>query len=88
MFIFADFFGITINVLSLFGMIIVIGILVDDGIVIGESASKEIQDKGHTVENVVKGAQKVALHATFGVLTTIEAFVPLLFVLPSIISLN
>ena len=37
MFIFAGYFGVTINVLSLFGMIIVIGILVDDGIVIAEN---------------------------------------------------
>ena len=37
MFIFANSFGVTINVLSLFGMIIVIGILVDDGIVVSEN---------------------------------------------------
>ena len=37
MFILASFFGITLNVISLFGMIIVIGILVDDGIVIAEN---------------------------------------------------
>jgi multidrug efflux pump subunit AcrB len=37
MFIFAGQFDVTINVLSLFGMIIVIGILVDDGIVIAEN---------------------------------------------------
>ena len=74
------YLGITINMLSLFGFILVLGIVVDDAIVIGESAYKEIQDKGHTIENVVKGAQKVALPATFGVLTTIAAFVPLLFV--------
>lgn len=75
-----QYVGVTINMLSLFGFILVLGIVVDDAIVIGESAYKEIQDKGHTVENVVKGAQKVAIPATFGVLTTIAAFVPLLFV--------
>ncbi|MCF6319021.1 MAG: efflux RND transporter permease subunit, partial [Proteobacteria bacterium] len=74
------YMGVTINMLSLFGFILVLGIVVDDAIVIGESAYKEIQEKGHTVENVVKGAQKVALPATFGVLTTVAAFVPLLFV--------
>ncbi|MCF6288140.1 MAG: efflux RND transporter permease subunit [Proteobacteria bacterium] len=72
--------GVTINMLSLFGFILVLGIVVDDAIVIGESSYKEIQDKGHTVENVVRGAQKVAIPATFGVLTTIAAFAPLLFV--------
>ena len=79
-FLVMGYMGVTINMLSLFGFILVLGIVVDDAIVIGESAYKEIQDKGHTIENVVKGAQKVALPATFGVLTTIAAFVPLLFV--------
>jgi multidrug efflux pump subunit AcrB len=79
-FLVMGYLGVTINMLSLFGFILVLGIVVDDAIVIGESAYKEIQDKGHTIENVVKGAQKVALPATFGVLTTIAAFVPLLFV--------
>ena len=74
------YMGITINMLSLFGFILVLGIVVDDAIVIGESAYKEVQHKGHSVESVVKGAQKVALPATFGVLTTVAAFVPLLFV--------
>ena len=79
-FLVMGYMGVTINMLSLFGFILVLGIVVDDAIVIGESAYKEIQDKGHTIENVVKGAQKVALPATFGVLTTIAAFIPLLFV--------
>ncbi len=79
-FLVMGYVGVTINMLSLFGFILVLGIVVDDAIVIGESAYQEIQDKGHNVENVVKGAQKVALPATFGVLTTIAAFVPLLFV--------
>lgn len=74
------YMGITINMLSLFGFILVLGIVVDDAIVIGESAYKEVQEKGHSIESVVKGAQKVALPATFGVLTTVAAFVPLLFV--------
>jgi len=79
-FLVMGYVGVTINMLSLFGFILVLGIVVDDAIVIGESAYNEIQHNGHTIENVVKGAQKVALPATFGVLTTIAAFVPLLFV--------
>lgn len=71
---------ISINMLSLFGFILVLGIVVDDAIVIAESAYSEIQHKGHSLENVVRGAQKVAMPATFGVLTTIAAFAPMLFV--------
>lgn len=72
-------FGITINILSLFAFIMVLGIVVDDAIVIGESAYTEIEQKGGGVESVVRGAKKVATPATFGVLTTIAVFAPTLF---------
>ena len=66
--------------ISLFGFIVVLGIVVDDAIIIGESIYTEIRAEGHTVDNVIKGAKRVALPATFGVLTTIAAFAPMLFV--------
>jgi len=71
---------VTINMISLFGFIVVLGIVVDDAIIIGESAYTKIRADGHTIDNVVKGAKRVAIPATFGVLTTIAAFAPLLFV--------
>jgi multidrug efflux pump subunit AcrB len=70
----------TINMISLFGFIVVLGIVVDDAIIIGESIYTKIRADGHTIDNVVKGARKVAVPATFGVLTTIAAFAPMLFV--------
>lgn len=79
-FVFLPVVDISINMLSMFGFIVVLGIVVDDAIVIGESAYAEIQHKGHSLKNVVIGAQKVATPATFGVMTTIAAFVPMLFV--------
>jgi multidrug efflux pump subunit AcrB len=69
-------FGVTINIVSLFAFIMVLGIVVDDAIVIGESAYTEIEKKGGGVENVVRGANRVATPATFGVLTTIAVFAP------------
>ncbi|MEP1447861.1 MAG: efflux RND transporter permease subunit [Paraglaciecola sp.] len=72
-------FGVTLNVLSLFAFIMVLGIVVDDAIVIGESAYTEIEEKGGGVESVIRGAKKVATPATFGVLTTIAVFAPSLF---------
>ncbi|MBU3004933.1 efflux RND transporter permease subunit [Paraglaciecola arctica] len=72
-------FSVTLNVLSLFAFIMVLGIVVDDAIVIGESAYTEIEEKGGGVESVVRGAKKVATPATFGVLTTIAVFAPSLF---------
>jgi multidrug efflux pump subunit AcrB len=71
---------VTMNMISLFGFIIVLGIVVDDAIIIGESIFTTIRADGHTLDNVVKGARKVAVPATFGVLTTIAAFTPMLFV--------
>lgn len=69
-------FGISINILSLFAFIMVLGIVVDDAIVIGESAYTEIESKGGGVDNVIRGAKRVATPATFGVLTTIAVFAP------------
>jgi len=71
---------VTINMISLFGFILVLGIVVDDAIIIGESAYTKIRADGHTLDNVVRGARKVAVPATFGVLTTMAAFAPMLFV--------
>ena len=73
-------FSLSINMLTLFAFILVLGIVVDDAIVIGESAYTEIERHGHSLDNVIKGAHKVAMPATFGVLTTIAAFIPMLMV--------
>ena len=53
--------------------------VVDDAIIIGEAAYAETEKHGYTLENIVRGAQRVAVPATFGVLTTIVAFLPLVF---------
>ncbi len=73
-------FGITVNLISLFGFILVLGIIVDDAIVIGESAYTNMRAKGHSIDNVLEGVHEVALPATFGVLTTIAAFIPILMI--------
>ncbi|MFN3710716.1 MAG: efflux RND transporter permease subunit [Alishewanella aestuarii] len=75
-----SFFNVSINMISLFGFILVLGIVVDDAIIIGESAYSEIEKRGKSTDAVIAGAKKVAMPATFGVLTTIAAFVPMLMV--------
>jgi len=70
--------NVTINVTSLFAFILVLGVVVDDAIVVGESASDEIERNGHSLNNVVRGVKRVAMPATFGVLTTIAAFLPMI----------
>lgn len=70
-------FDYSVNDLTTFAFIIVLGIVVDDAIVIGESifTHKEAGDDG--TETAVRGALEVTTPATFGVLTTISAFYPL-----------
>ncbi|MEE4659722.1 MAG: efflux RND transporter permease subunit [Halieaceae bacterium] len=72
--------GGTLNVVSAFAFILVLGIVVDDAIIIGEAAYTEQEARGHSVNAVISGALKVATPATFGVLTTIVAFLPTLFI--------
>ena len=74
-----EFVNVTINVISLFAFILVLGIVVDDAIVMGESAHDEIEEHGHSTDNVIRGVKRVAMPATFGVLTTIAVFLPFLF---------
>lgn len=70
--------GVTLNMISLFGFILVIGIVVDDAIIIGEAAFSETERYGYNTTNIIRGARRVAVPATFGVLTTVAAFAPLL----------
>lgn len=70
----------SLNMISIFGFILVLGIVVDDAIIMGESAYSEVEKKGHSVNNVINGVYRVSTPATFGVLTTIVAFSPTLFI--------
>jgi multidrug efflux pump subunit AcrB len=72
--------GGTLNIISAFAFILVLGIVVDDAIIIGESAYTEQEAHGHSVDAIIRGAKRVATPATFGVLTTIVAFMPTLFI--------
>jgi multidrug efflux pump subunit AcrB len=81
MFMFAAQFGVTINVLSLFGMIIVIGILVDDGIVIGENIYHHYYDLGKSkIKAAIDGTMEVIPPIVSAILTTIIAFSTFFFV--------
>lgn len=79
MFIFAHFFDITINVLSLFGMIIVIGILVDDGIVIAENIYQHYEKGKTPVQAAIDGTMEVLPPIISAIITTILAFSIFLF---------
>ncbi|MEX1196271.1 MAG: efflux RND transporter permease subunit [Pseudohongiellaceae bacterium] len=73
-------FPIDINMVSLFGLILVLGIVVDDAIITAESIHSTVSRHGHSLDNVITGTKRIAVPATFGVLTTIAAFAPMLLV--------
>ncbi len=79
MFVLANLYGITINMISLFGMILVIGILVDDGIVIGENIFSHFENGKNPRLAAVDGTMEVAPAVLTSILTTVIAFSPLLF---------
>ncbi|MFW5830194.1 MAG: efflux RND transporter permease subunit, partial [Planctomycetota bacterium] len=71
---------VSINMISLFAFILVLGIVVDDAIVVGENIHSS-QERGlRGGEGVVRGAQRVAQPVVFAVLTTVMAFMPMLFI--------
>ena len=74
MFIFASSLGVTINVLSLFGMIIVIGILVDDGIVIAENIYSHYKEGKDPITAALDGTKEVIPAITSAIFTTLIAF--------------
>ncbi len=70
--------GLTINMISLFGMILIIGILVDDGIVIAENIYAHFEKHGNPAKAAVQGTIEVLPAVFTSVTTTIVAFTPLL----------
>lgn len=71
---------VSINLISLFAFIVVLGIVVDDAIIIGENIYKRHQRGESGPMASAMGASEMAVPVVFGVLTTIVAFMPLLFV--------
>jgi multidrug efflux pump subunit AcrB len=79
-FIFMPAVGVSINILSLFGFLLVIGIVVDDAIVVGESIHAQAEEGRGGIDGAILGTQLVAKPVFFAVLTTIIAFLPWLFI--------
>ena len=78
-FVFLPSVEVSLNMLSTFAFLLVLGIVVDDAIVVGEGIHAEAHRTGGGVEASIAGAQLVAKPVIFGVLTTIMAFLPWLF---------
>jgi len=72
--------GVSVNLISLFAFILVLGIVVDDAIIVGENIYTEQHRLEQGMEGSIRGAQGVAVPVVFAVLTSVAAFVPLLTV--------
>jgi len=72
------FYNVSINMISLFAFIMVLGIVVDDAIVVGESIFRKREEGMPPFQSAVEGTMEVAIPVIFAVLTTIAAFWPLL----------
>ncbi|MEO1700563.1 MAG: efflux RND transporter permease subunit [Pseudomonadota bacterium] len=75
----ASYFGASINMISLFALIIVLGIVVDDAVVIGENIYQAQEQGDAAFAATLRGVRGVAAPVTLGVMTTIMAFAPLAF---------
>ena len=79
MFIIASMVGVTINAISTFGMIIVVGILVDDGIVVGENIFSHYERGKSAVQSAIDGTLEMIAPVFTSVSTTIIVFLPFFF---------
>lgn len=68
----------SIDVISLFAFILVLGLLVDDAIVVGENVHRHQERGGDPLESAIRGTQEVSVPVIFGVLTTVAAFMPMI----------
>ena len=71
---------VTINMISLFAFIVSLGIVVDDAIVVGENVYAKLQEGVSPLRAAVEGVREMAVPVTFAVLTSIVAFLPMVFV--------
>lgn len=73
-------FDVSINMMSLFAFILVLGIVVDDAIVVSENIHTHQERHGQGLKGAIEGAQEIATPIIFAVLTTMAAFLPMMFV--------
>ncbi|MFB6272955.1 MAG: efflux RND transporter permease subunit [Salinibacter sp.] len=78
--LFLPVIDLSINMISMFGFLVVLGIVVDDAIVVGENVYEYRRQGMGLMEAAIEGARDMAKPVTFAILTNIIAFVPLLFI--------
>lgn len=78
--VFLPMFGVSINMISMFGFLVALGIVVDDAIVVGENTYEHRQTEKNPLHAAIAAAREVCGPVTFSILTNIVAFVPLFFI--------
>ena len=73
-------FDVSANTISQFAFILVLGIVVDDAIIVGENIHRHQESHGDGLRGSIEGAREIAKPVVFAVLTTVAAFMPLMFV--------
>ncbi|MDP8216922.1 MAG: efflux RND transporter permease subunit [Candidatus Kaelpia imicola] len=72
------FVGISVNLITMFGLIIVLGMIVDDGIIIAENCSRYIEEGYPPRKAAILGTEEVIKPVTATIITTVAAFIPLM----------
>ncbi len=72
--------GVSINMITLFALIVTLGMVVDDAIVVAENVYHKLQIGVPPLKAAIDGTLEMAVPVTFSILTTVAAFSPLLFV--------
>ncbi len=79
-FLFMPVMDVSINIISLFAFILTLGIVVDDAVVVGEAVFSNRSRYNDPLTSAIAGTREVLTPVVFAVLTTVMAFMPLLFV--------
>lgn len=79
-FVLLPYVGVSLNMLSTFAFLLVLGIVVDDAIIIGERVHTEHESGNAGLKGAIDGASRMSKPVIFGVITTIIAFLPWIFI--------
>ena len=71
---------VTMNSMSVFAFVMVLGVVVDDAIIVGENIHAHQERHGEGLRGAIEGGREIATPVVFAVLTTVAAFMPLMFV--------
>lgn len=72
--------GVSVNMISLFGFLVVLGIVVDDAVVVGENVYEKRSEHRNRLQAAIDGTREVSGPVVFSILTNIVAFIPLMFI--------